>query len=405
MKTALHHLQYDHIPDYSDPIGLSRAREASFRYSSAVVLCIASICLMAVFFMLNFWEQKYNMLPALMLASALPIIALFRLGYNHKAPVLLFLCGLNFIALSTYMFIYDGFIGSSALLWFMFVPPLVVFSMPRRISLALFALFSIALALLLFSSHVQILDSQFSLSFRIRFMTFMISAFMFFWLVEYVRDLADRSFLKTFSRMQMFAYTDPLTGIGNRCDFQNHLKWLQARSERNGEPFSVAFLDLDHFKNINNAYGHRLGDATLRHVAKVINGALRESDRVFRWSGQVFAVIMPGTGLLDARLVVERVRRCVELDPVILCDGRAISATVSAGVDAWSRCSTLDKVMSNADLRLYLAKKLGRNRVYAGAINQAVGWFPRLVALPRMPKAPVYALAHFPAPMALPAHA
>ena len=392
------------MSECSDPMDLRMLSEVDTPYSNASLLCLASIGLMAVFFALHFIEREYNLLPVLVLASILPIVTLFRLGYKHKAPVLLFLCGLNFIALSSFMFIYDSSAGSPALFWFMFVPPLVVFSMPRGMALCLFIIFSLALGVLFFLSPLhQELGQELSLSFRVRFMATTLLAFAFFLIVEYVRDRNDHSLMHALKRLYLFASTDPLTGIGNRRDFQNHLKWLQAQSERNGEPFGIALLEVDDFQHFCNMHGDQAGEALLRHTAKVINNALRETDRVFRWSDRQFALLMPGVDLPSACVVVERVRSHVDAARLVLPDGRSIALTISAGLDAWSRMSILEEVMSNADQRLYLAKKLGRNRVYTGAVNQAVKWFPGLKALPRMTKSPARALASFPMPVALPA--
>ena len=404
MKTALHHLQSVHVSEYSNFAGLKIMNEEEARHSGASLLCLASISLMALFFAFYFIEGDYNLLPALVLASILPIAALFRLGYKGNAPTLLFLCGLNFIALSSFMFIYDSSPSSPALFWFMFVPPLLVFSMSRRAALWLFLVFFLALGRLFFLTPLhQKLGEELSMGFRARFMATTALAAVFLLIVEYVRDRNHRSLMHVLRRLYLFASTDPLTGIGNRRDFQNHLKWLQAQSERSGEPFGIALLEVDHFQDFCDAYGGRVSEILLRHAAKTVNDALRETDRVFRWSNQQFALLIPGVDLPSARIVVERVRRHVERARLFLPDGGVIPVTVSVGLDAWSRVSTLEEVMSNADQRLYLAKKLGRNRVYTGAVNQAVRWFPGLKALPRAAKSPACALASFPMPVALPA--
>lgn len=404
MKTALHHLQQNYYSEQKEQEDFTRTREADFRYSSGMVLCLTSISLMAVFFIFNLLDHLYHILPALVLGTVLPMLTMLRLSMVQKAPVLLFLSGLNFIILSSYIFIYGNSPDASSLFWFMLVPPLVVFSMPKRMALSLFIIFFLTLGLLLFVPAGHELGQRFSLGFKARFMASTILAFAFFWIVEYIRARSDRSIWRAIEHLQSFAFTDPLTGIGNRRDFQNHLKWIAAQSERSGEPFSVAMLDIDHFKQINDAHGHQRGDILLRHVAKNINAALRETDRVFRWGGEEFVVIMPGIDLRDAHTVVERVRGRVEDAHCLLSDGQKIPVTISAGVEDWKKASNLDTVMGNADLRLYLAKKLGRNRVYTGAIDQAVEWFPGLKALPRTPESPTRALAGFPMPMALPAH-
>ena len=403
MKIALHNLQENCLPDHVDCPGPTHTCEVGFRCYSAAILCLAAISLMAAFFAFNFLEQNYNMLPALVAASVLPILALFRLGQNQKAPLLLFLCAINFIALSCYTFVLGNAADGSALVWFLLVPPLVIFSMSRRMAVCLLFISLFALAALLFIWQGQSLGQQLSLSLRARFMTYAVLSFFFLSIAEYMRSRAARAFAHAMDRARLLASTDPLTGIGNRRDFYNHLKWLQAQSERSGELFSVALLDIDNFKHINKVYGRKLGDALLRHVTRTTNDALRETDRVFRWGGGKFAVILPGIDLHDACPVLERVRRHVEDSPMILINGTSIEATVSVGLDTWNRRSSLDGVMANADSRLYLAKKLGKNRVYTGAVNQAVEWFPRLRALPRMAKSPSHALVNFPTPAALPA--
>ena len=403
MKMALHHLQYNWPSDSRDYCGLNLDSEEDFRQCSAMLLCASAIGLMAVFFTLNFLERKYNLLPALILASVLPVLTLFRLSYRRRAPVLLFLCGLNFIALSSFMFVYEKSMANSSLFLLMLVPPLVAFSLSRYWGACLLLIFFTALGLLLLLTPEQGAGQPLNWGFRARFAACAVLAFAFFMSVEYFRVRSGRLLNQTAKHLQLMAVTDPLTGIGNRRDFQNHLKWLQAQSERSGKPFGVALLEVDHFQRIRDVYGRQLSDALLRYTARGINDALRETDRVFRWSGQQFVLLMPGADLPAACAVVERVRRHMEFATLTLYDGQSIATTISAGVEAWNRAFTLDMIMTNADQRLYLAKKLGRNRVYTGAVNQAVKWFPGLNALPRVVKYPAPALASFPMPVALPA--
>ncbi len=405
MNTALHHACEDNADAGGVYSSFDHLRYNGFKHTSAMVLCLSSLSLMAVFFVFNLLEGRYTTLPGLALGAVLPMLALYRLSHNQNAPILLFLSGINFIALSAFLFLYDKNPDGSALFWFMFVPPLVVFCMSRRLALILFLLFFFILTVLLFPPAGQNFGNEFSIGFRARFMASTILTFAFFWIVEFIRSRADDSLYQTLDRLERFAFTDPLTGIGNRRDFQNHLKWILAQSERSGAPFSIALMDIDHFKRINDRHGHTAGDAILRHVVQTVNESLRETDRVFRWGGEEFALIMPGITLEEATSVAERVRRHIAETPFKLSNGKTVHITVSAGVDAWTKAvNNLGEVIANADSKLYLAKKLGRNRVCTGSSSQAVEWFPGLRALPRMKKSPAHALADFPMPMALPAH-
>lgn len=161
---------------------------------------------------------------------------------------------------------------------------------------------------------------------------------------------------------QRLALTDALTGLPNRRAGMEALQRALAASVRHGHPLSVCLIDIDHFKRINDVYGHSAGDATLRHVATVLRRCIRRSDVAVRWGGEEFLVIASCTPLLGARVMAERIRTALALTPVILEDGRRVEVTASLGV-AMHHGEDLHTLLDRADQALYSAKRSGRNRV------------------------------------------
>lgn len=159
-----------------------------------------------------------------------------------------------------------------------------------------------------------------------------------------------------------FASFDPLTELYNRRALDERLREEWSRAERYGSIFSLIIADLDYFKNINDHYGHLVGDQALRQVAQIIVAQCRDSDLAARYGGDEFVMLTPQTNSPDAIELAERVRKNVAASP-LLVNGEKISLTVSVGLaDSRGQLST-EACVQAADSALYLAKQRGRNRV------------------------------------------
>jgi len=177
--------------------------------------------------------------------------------------------------------------------------------------------------------------------------------------------IADRAlaFRRERDVAQHLALHDGLTGVLNRRAAQARLEELFEQSQRGTLPLSVFFLDIDHFKSINDTYGHAAGDAVLTTVAKRIASQLRASDALGRWGGEEFVAVLPGAPPDIARATGERIRRAIEADPVHV-DGQRIPVTVSVGIAMQGDASKdSSELVQRADEALYRAKEKGRNRV------------------------------------------
>jgi diguanylate cyclase (GGDEF)-like protein len=171
--------------------------------------------------------------------------------------------------------------------------------------------------------------------------------------------------MSTFEETERSAVTDSLTSLYNRRFFLLALDREIRRSRRYGLVFTLAMLDLDRFKHVNDSFGHLFGDLVLRRVARLIRRAIREPDVACRYGGEEFALILPETDRLGAHTVAERVRRRVEKAfAERTTGGREVRMTLSGGVAPYpTDGETLDDLVRRADESLYRAKDLGGNKI------------------------------------------
>jgi diguanylate cyclase (GGDEF)-like protein len=167
------------------------------------------------------------------------------------------------------------------------------------------------------------------------------------------------------AKLQELAYRDPLTGLFNHGHFQQLMDREVARATRYSRPFSLILFDLDHFKSINDRYGHPAGDEVLRRVSDIASGNVRQCDYVARYGGEEFAIILPETDTQGALILGNRIRKMIE-QTVITVDGIDITCTISVGVytfNAERNIVSKGTAIANADKALYFSKKNGRNKM------------------------------------------
>ncbi|MBC7953179.1 MAG: GGDEF domain-containing protein [Rhodospirillaceae bacterium] len=190
-----------------------------------------------------------------------------------------------------------------------------------------------------------------------------------------LRDFSDTR--QHAAEMEVLAALDPLTGVANLRHF-HHLSGLELEhARRMGRALSVLALDIDHFKRINDNWGHAIGDEALRAFVAACRTALREPDILGRCGGEEFAVTLPNTGTAGAAVIAERLRRQVERIRLPLPDGQTLQFTVSIGADTIAPADhrlepapSIADLLAEADKALYRSKANGRNRVTVAGLEK-----------------------------------
>lgn len=177
--------------------------------------------------------------------------------------------------------------------------------------------------------------------------------------IRYALKLGD-----TLEALRRLATRDPLTGLLNRRMFDEILGEEMERSRRFGRPFSLIMIDIDHFKGVNDTHGHLAGDEVLREVSRRLESQVRTVDRVMRYGGEEFAILMLEGGADVGRSLAGEIRAVVEATPISVDQDLSLSLTISAGVADFPRDGAdAEGIIGAADKALYAAKESGRNRV------------------------------------------
>ena len=161
---------------------------------------------------------------------------------------------------------------------------------------------------------------------------------------------------------------DPLTGLRTRKDLLHELERELSRFQRTGRPFCITIADIDHFKNVNDTYGHETGDRVLAAVADRISHSLRTHDDAFRLGGEEFLLCFKEADLSAGQIVIERLRKILRDKPVMMVGDKNIFVTMSFGLAVCKRDMNADELLRRADKALYRAKNEGRDRVVVAEI-------------------------------------
>ena len=173
---------------------------------------------------------------------------------------------------------------------------------------------------------------------------------------------------RALNRIEELAVTDDLTGLFNRRYLMKMIEQQRALANREGSPFVLAFVDLDHFKQINDDHGHHTGDQVLKQFALILQESVREVDVIARYGGEEFVVLLTGVELNTAKQVVERIRTLVER---MRFSDRQLPMTASIGLTQYNAAESASSLIKRADLLLYQAKRNGRNRVELIEVSQS----------------------------------
>jgi len=181
-------------------------------------------------------------------------------------------------------------------------------------------------------------------------------------------DLRERLMLeeerdRSLKQLALLAHTDELTGLPNRRAFFDTLHRWKASIKRHGSRACIAILDLDHFKIVNDTFGHDVGDNVLCRTARLIENLVRDTDLVGRIGGEEFGLLLHHNSVSDAKIAVERIREAMEASDIDVGQSNSLHVTASIGIAPITAEFSTEADIKRADLALYRAKEMGRNRV------------------------------------------
>ena len=172
-----------------------------------------------------------------------------------------------------------------------------------------------------------------------------------------------RERVRMMEKLQRLAVTDGLTKLYNSRSFYSQLETEVDRFNRYKHPLALLLLDLDHFKDYNDNYGHLEGDKVLLRFSQIIKSCLRTNDSAYRYGGEEFTVLLPETGGVEARTVAQRIRSALEAERFKPRDGVEVQITISIGVTEYAHKEELSTFIQRADKAMYISKQNGRNKV------------------------------------------
>jgi diguanylate cyclase (GGDEF)-like protein len=261
--------------------------------------------------------------------------------------------------------VYTGGVNGTGPLWIYIVPPMTLFFGGMRKGLFNLSCFAIVISVLMFYPDDKLLATSYTYEFKSRLLYSFLTVSFLFAFYEYARQ-------SSFSRMQEMsdefekqAMHDPLSGLLNRRGMLDELNNEFDRRKRYQHDLTVMMCDIDHFKKINDRYGHDKGDDIIKEFADLFKFGLRKQDAISRWGGEEYLLLLPETNGEHALQLAEKLRMKIE-QTEFQHNNKKFNVTVSFGLYQINHDDNIDQSISKADNNLYKAKEQGRNRCILG---------------------------------------
>ncbi|MCG8427161.1 MAG: GGDEF domain-containing protein [Chromatiales bacterium] len=330
-------------------------------YSLIMRVGMVGAAFLSVFGINALFNAAYLVASVLLAITVLTIASMMamRVTGNHIYGA----NGISAAVVITYTFLLaSGGIDNTGPLWCypLTVSVMLLQGFKRGVAIVL-GLLAITL-LVMYYPDLPFVITEYPPNFRIRFIGSFSALTITSFIYEYLRWKSNEDYIAISQDLDRASRTDALTGVANRRDMQERLETEYATFKRHGHAFSIIMADLDHFKHINDRYGHALGDQLLISVSQLFSKGVRRQDLVARWGGEEFLILLPQTKFDQAMVVAEKLRTTVfDMDLSESKVDQPISA--SFGVQCICRVDNLPDLIVEADRMLYEAKRRGRNKV------------------------------------------
>jgi len=291
----------------------------------------------------------------------LVIFSLIHLRYKKNKNLNISLYGIIVILL-TWNLITTGGVDGNGILWIFIFPPFIFFIQGvKKGSITLSIVFLIIITIFYFPDF-PLKEYEFDPKFKIRFMITLTTESLIAFFAEYSRYKLLKEVCFLSSNFKKLSKTDDLTQIFNRRHGMEYLKHIRDISDRSETPFSLIIFDIDHFKSVNDTYGHSVGDEILCELTERVRTSIRSQDILCRWGGEEFLLVLPQTDISHLGGIAEKLRALINSTPFLEA---SLSLTISCsfGCAQGMPGENLDDLIGRADQSLYAAKNSGRNRV------------------------------------------
>ena len=287
--------------------------------------------------------------------SLLLVVNLFYLkateNYVISGYVVLYL----FFALMLYL-VYSGGVENTGPLWIYCLPPVALYIHGLQRGLLDLTVFIFLITFMLFYPDNNLVETEYTNAYKIRIvLSFLVVVFLSA-VYGYSREKSSQKMVKMRKDLEFFLRRDELTGLYNRRGYQDKIHSIK---DTYG---AILMCDIDHFKKINDTYGHTVGDFTIQEISKCIHNNLRKDDLAVRWGGEEFFVFLPEVTMENAYLVSEKLRETIENLDIYYNNEVIIHVTMSIGIAEMNTKVTLEEAIRHADDAMYLSKASGRNK-------------------------------------------
>jgi len=326
------------------------------------LFAIVGLSLTAAMGILAFMRGDSPLGFSLMIASLVYLLAYL---FQHITGKIIISSAVIIFSLYTLMIylVYSGGVENTGPLWIFLVSPVALFIRGLKQGLVETSIFLSIVFLIMFVPGEFFSNESYIPEFRIRLMLSFLTVTFLSACYEYSREQSQRYTLELNKQYEKLAHYDQLTTLANRRGALKKLEIEQPSMIRQRDSLSVIVCDVDHFKKINDRYGHNAGDAVLVQLAQIFKQLIRGQDMIARWGGEEFLFILPHTSAEDAAIVAQKIHGALR-NETILYQETKIPVTVSMGIEIMQPDQTIDEVINAADNYLYQAKREGRNQTF-----------------------------------------
>jgi diguanylate cyclase (GGDEF)-like protein len=267
---------------------------------------------------------------------------------------------ISLMILMTYL-VFTGGVNSTGPLWIYIVPPVALFFGGMRKGILNISLFVLVISVLMFYPNDEWLGTSYTFEFKSRLIYSFLTVSCLFAFYEYIRKSSFHRLQEMSQKFEKQAMQDPLSGLLNRRGMRENLQQEFERNRRYNNNLTVMMCDIDHFKVVNDRYGHDKGDQIIKSLAAIFRAGLRKQDSLARWGGEEYLFLLVETNGEQAMQLAEKLRSKIE-EKQYKQDDKVFRITISIGLHQIASADTINQAITKADTNLYKAKEQGRNR-------------------------------------------